>query len=1235
VIVVFAAAFAAPYVVDWNEYRTVFEAQASKFAGRPVRVEGDVDLTILPVPELRFEQVSIADRSGSFESASARARAFRIALSIPPLLRGKLEARKIELDRLALRLRMDARGQVAWPSLGQAAEALPFLPADVSLKSVTLNDASLAAARAGEPAGWRIEGVTGELSAESLNGPFKFAGQARIGDQTRDLQLSLGSMTSDGRMPVKAVSRGEAVVYRAEGNLRDLTSGPEFIGDLKASAPQGPGAGAQAPPWRVEATGRATLDGADFDDFSVTIARRQRPQTLDGTARLTWGQELRLDAELRSQWLDLDLLAGAKVEDRMPAEALLELPALLSDVPMPAIRARIDMRIAQVSLGGDLIRDVHAVARRGDGGWGVETLEAALPGGSGFGFNGTFERESGATVLAGTVNASGSNLGRLLHWAAPSIFKEQDASAKSFSLSGEIESTAQAFGISDISARLGDSRFGGSVRLVRREPVAADVNIEARTLDLRPYIRGGTAEMIAKLLARDDSPAALTAETWQVALRANRLILPELGVTEVDTRLRIDADGISVESLSLRGGDGLRVAGAGRYPLGETQTAPELRLTLAADSAARVEDIASVVPGARALLIPHKRRLRAAMPLNITAALRPSAVDDGLLLRVDGTAGTTQVLANARLYGGRYHLALQAENPTPRRLIRQISPALTAWLKLERATTAALVQADFVGTAGEPWQGMATLDIDDVRLAFDGKAGAQPLWFDGEVTVDAPRAGRALALAGLSAAESGPLGLRASVLRQGSVYRARDLSIDLAGQTTTGNAWLDVSGAVPDAEINLTAAHFNVARAGALLLERRKSDSAAFWPDAPFAVGALKRLSGRLSVAADTLALTDGLTLENATLMARLAEGALSVPMLSGMLYGGEAVASAALRPARGRMVFDGELRITELDLARLPHGAGAPLATGQADVTLRAKSEGLSPRGLTTVMSGGGKIALGAGEVRGLAPRVLARTARDYLAAEEQPEQPVAAQLAGPLRATGFAHEGAQAPLRLKDGALRVPPTQVMRGDGGQGVEARARADLTEMALTSRWDVGAAVNGEALPDVRVTFAGPLAELGALEPRIDADDLAQFLTVARVERNVERLEELRRQREATEPPVRESAPSRNPSSASPEEAVAPAPDEDGLGASQLETLDPLPGFSTQIEETPARPEPPAPGAAEAAEPPSRPASAATTPGAILDDPDVVEDARREIMRDTPRRPQREPASDRFFEIFRN
>jgi hypothetical protein len=80
-------------------------------------------------------------------------------------------------------------------------------------------------------------------------------------------------MTGESQMPVKAVSRGEAVVYRLEGRLRDLDSSPVFAGDVEARAPQPPDAGAQAPQWRAAATGRATLDGADFDDLEVTITR--------------------------------------------------------------------------------------------------------------------------------------------------------------------------------------------------------------------------------------------------------------------------------------------------------------------------------------------------------------------------------------------------------------------------------------------------------------------------------------------------------------------------------------------------------------------------------------------------------------------------------------------------------------------------------------------------------------------------------------------------------------------------------------------------------------------------------------------------------------------------------------------------------------------------------------------------------------------------------------------------
>jgi len=1232
-ILVLAAAFGAPYVVDWNQYRSVFEAQASKLAGRAVRVEGDVDLTILPVPEVRFERLSIADRSGSFEAPSATAEAFRLALSIPPLLRGQIEARNLELDRLSLRLALDENGQVRWPRIGEAAGALPFITSDVALKSVTLNEASLAVSRPGETARWRIQGVSGELSAETLRGPFKFAGQAMIGDELRDLQFSVGTMTPEGLMPLKAASPGDTVIYRAEGNLRELTDGPEFVGTVEASAPLPPQAGGQAPEWRAAGAGRATLDSANFDDFSVTITREQRPQTLSGTARFTWDGDLRLEADLRSQWLDLDLLAGAQVSERTPAEVLLELPSLLASVPVPAQRARIDMTVAQASLGGDLIRDIHAVAQRGDGGWGVEKLEVGLPAGADLGFEGRFARRGGAPVLAGMVRASGGNLGRLLQWAAPGMLDTRDASAKPFSMSGQVESASDAFSISDISARLGESRFGGAVRLAFDE-ASATVDLNARTLDLRPYLSGGTAEMLARLTARGGL-SAFDAKAWQVALRADRLILPEFAASDVETRLRVNGDAVVVERVTLRGEDGLHVSASGRYPLGDAQTALALRASLAANDAQRIMELASVIPGAQARLTPHMGRLRSATPLNLAADLRASEVEDGYLLRIDGTAAQTALLATARIYAGqRVHLALSADNPTLRGLARQLSPELTAWLGMEQAPGLARLQADFAGAVGEPWTGVAEIATDTLRFAFDGSADPGTLQLNGDVSLEAPRAADALALAGLRADEDGPLRVRAAVSSGDNIYSAGDLSFDMAGQTTSGNVRVDVSAAAPRVEANLNAGSFNLARAAGLLVEQRGSREEAFWPDAPFAVETLRRLSGTVSLAADELTIANGLSLNEATLMARLEDGAVQMPTISGMLFGGEAVGSAELRPVRGRTVFDGEMIITALDLAQLPHGEGAPLAVGRADLSLRVQSEGLSPRGLVTVMTGTGRIELGAGEVRGLDPRVLASEAQAYLAADAQPDETVAATLATPLRESRFAHDGAQATLQLKDGALRIARTQLIAGPDGIAMETDARLDLSEMTLTSRWDLRAALDGEALPNVRVSFAGPVAEFGALQPRIDANNLEQFLTVARVERNVERLEELRRQRDAEMPPVRESAPEAGVGRAPAQQATTPPPDDTDLGDVRLETLDPLPGFSTQIEETPPSEGAPTAGA-QAAEAASEPASASAGPGATLDDPQVVEDARREIMRTPPTRQPRQPQPDRFFEIFQN
>ncbi len=87
-IVVLSALFAAPLFIDWNDYRPVFETQATKLLGRDVKVDGKVHLVLLPAPELRFDDVKVADETGSLERPFLEARSIEAWLNIGALLTG-------------------------------------------------------------------------------------------------------------------------------------------------------------------------------------------------------------------------------------------------------------------------------------------------------------------------------------------------------------------------------------------------------------------------------------------------------------------------------------------------------------------------------------------------------------------------------------------------------------------------------------------------------------------------------------------------------------------------------------------------------------------------------------------------------------------------------------------------------------------------------------------------------------------------------------------------------------------------------------------------------------------------------------------------------------------------------------------------------------------------------------------------------------------------------------------
>ena len=83
-VVLLGSLFAVPYFVDWNSYRGVFEAEASRIIGREVRVGGDVDLRLLPAPRL-----SEYDELSCRVSQHSTIRVKKVTYSVPARLIGQ------------------------------------------------------------------------------------------------------------------------------------------------------------------------------------------------------------------------------------------------------------------------------------------------------------------------------------------------------------------------------------------------------------------------------------------------------------------------------------------------------------------------------------------------------------------------------------------------------------------------------------------------------------------------------------------------------------------------------------------------------------------------------------------------------------------------------------------------------------------------------------------------------------------------------------------------------------------------------------------------------------------------------------------------------------------------------------------------------------------------------------------------------------------------------------------
>ncbi|ABD06735.1 AsmA [Rhodopseudomonas palustris HaA2] len=1184
-IVALLAALVGPFVVDWNQFRDQFETEATRLAGAPVRVAGDLDARLLPTPTLRLRDVTIG---GANDPGRIRAAKLDVEFSLGALMRGEWRADELSVNGFALDLGLDADGRLDWPASGLSDLAALSIDRLNLTGRIALHDAASRStlelsdiAFAGD---LRAQGTSlrgdGNFLMHGTRYPFRLsAGRAAASQGT-------SQATNDGtRLHLTVDQAGRGVTADLDGVLAFAGRSPRFEGTAMLSATAAPDG--SRTPWRISAKVKADPALAALDQLDVSWGAEERALKLAGSGDVRFGAAPLLTARLAARQLDGDRLLAAEGDD--PAGWLRQLRDRIGMTPQPPLPMRLVLDAEQIMLGGRPLTEIAAELRSDRAMWRIDRFALRAPGGSRLALSGGGGPAGASDQFNGTLTIESADPDLLTAWLqgrAPT----RVGPAKPLRMQGRVAASTDAVTIDPLTIEADGGTLRGRIAT-------------SRTVD-----RGGRIEAV---LAGDRVDLDAATELWH-SLAGPRDNWPEQASVALDleeatsggqiwrplrTKFGYGPGTVSLDQLEARSASGVTLQGDGRLDranaigrLNLAALAPSLRPIadaldqVAPTIAARLKTIGEG-PGAA----PGDARISIALTLEADKA-KAGQVNAGAVAQIDsrplkGTVTLKATPSGADIGDLKADALSRSNISLSGKLSAERGVSLLTLLGLDRAIAAGegggTLDLAASGAWGGPLKVKAHLTSAALDIAADGPVEPWAAEPKATLSLNARRVDLAplfdLAAAGGDAARISATSRLAVAGRQWSF---NEIDAGLGGARLRGRLALTLGDEIGvDGEAGLDALALGPALQLALGVTGHD-------PAEPLGRGLLHGWRGKVAFQALRATLPGGAELQPFGGLLRHDGRTLTLDA-KGKLGGGDAKVVLHARPGDAGVAFDADVGLAGADASALRYGEQAmPAAKASLQITL--DSVGRSASALGGALAGGGTLTLERAQIPGLDPKAFEVAMR----AGESPtpiDEASLARMVEPVLSGGtLAVDSAQFPLSLADGRLRVAATPLTaKGaraviSGGYDIPA-GQADLrATLALTG--------TGPGLPpDIRIFAAGPPERLTR---NVDLSALSSWLTVQRIDRETKKLESLEQEAKppalpASRPasdgaaPIAAANPAQNslapaaPSKAAP--SNGPAPTESQQGAAS--PLVPLPDADPRRAPSQPSPSQPSPRAA--------------------------------------------------------
>jgi large subunit ribosomal protein L24 len=1128
IILALVAALVAPLVVDWNQYRSVFEAEASRLTGLPVRVNGSIDASILPTPHIKLRNVEVGEAG---RDPQARAATVELEVGLGPLLAGEVRATQLRLVAPQIRLGLDRSGAVDWP-----ARARSFSPEALAVSRFNVEDGQVVLTDAVSGSRLVLQKLWFNGDIRSFLGPFKGEGAFVAGDQLYGYRISGNRADEDGALKLRlAVDPSERpLTAEIEGTLRFDRGMPQFDGTLALARPAGAalarGERVMSDPWRLAGKLKATPALVSLEELALLYGPEERAVSLNGKADLTLGGHPRLDGTVSARQLDVDrALAAPDVTRRPPFLVLKSFVEAFVATAKPPLPLAVGVNLDAVTVGGTSIQAVHGDIRFDDKGWNLKDLDFRAPGLSQVKLTGRLDDTAQGLAFSGPASIESTDLKMLVAWLE-GRGDQPSGPSETLTAHGDVTIARGRLAIDHLTATADQENIAGRLAYTwaadDRHPAVLDGELHAQQLDIDALVAFAKAATTGSAF---EAPREVA-----LVLDVGKATFAGVEARTVNAQVKFDAGVLRIDRLSVGdvGGAALDISGR----IDELSSQPRGRVTFAVD-ARSLAGLGSLLgrfaPQAGEPFRRVADRLAPAKLHGVLVVDRAATAGTAAKLTLDGSVGATRIALNGEAKG---ELAQPAAAVVriDSRFDADDGGALARLLGLDRVVAVDQLPGQMTISAAGPLN-------SELRVNAVASAGGFSVTADGAIRLSGDEAptGRLQVKAsaadlrplrrvmtGQAAPAALPVSASAALAVAGATLSFTDLAVTSGKTTVRGHLALKLASPFGiDGEIKADEIDAAAVLAALVGAPSPAPAASAPWSPEPFGAGMSAAMNGVVTFTADRAALTPDLVARSLTGVMQLKPAEIALSNLDAGLAGGRLAGELAFRHDAQGVSAQGRIELLGANAAAILR-SGANAVDGRLTVKLQGDSVGRSPEGFIGSLHGSGAVALADGHFAGIDTAAFdaAIRAADLNDAIDAPKLRTAVGAA--IDSSRLSVPRAEAEVTIAGGQIRLANATLQAQRGGElslsgMLDLNAAAIDARMTLSSRPAANALI--QARPEYSVTVKGPLA---APARTLDVSSLLGWLTLRSAELQTRRLEsiEANRREEAVGSVVRPASP---------------------------------------------------------------------------------------------------------------